>query len=80
MPKLPRVKGTDVIKALEKIGFAKARQKGSHVFMKKYLDNEKTKQVACVVPLHNKKTIAVGTLKNILRQADVSVEEFVEHL
>jgi predicted RNA binding protein YcfA (HicA-like mRNA interferase family) len=36
-------------------------------------------EVGCVVPLHNK-TIAVGTLKNILKQAGVSVEEFLDNL
>lgn len=36
-------------------------------------------EIGCVVPLHNK-TIAVGTLKSILRQAEVSVEEFLANL
>jgi len=36
-------------------------------------------EVGCVVPLH-RKTIAIGTLKSILNQAGVSVEEFLENL
>lgn len=87
MPKLPRVKAAEVIRALERLGFVQVRQRGSHVIMKKQLsisnDLEEVPQevieIGCVVPLHNK-TIAVGTLKSILRQAEVSVEEFLAHL
>lgn len=79
MPKLPRTNAKDTIKALERLGFAKVRQKGSHVIMKKQLSDRETSQIGCVVPLHNK-TLAVGTLKNILNQANVSIEEFIESL
>jgi predicted RNA binding protein YcfA (HicA-like mRNA interferase family) len=79
MPKLPRITATKTIKALEKLGFTKVRQKGSHVILKKYLNDRENTQIGCVVPLH-KKTIAVGTLKNILNQADISVEEFIDNL
>ena len=85
MPKLPRVNGPDAIRALERLGFVRVRQKGSHVILKKQLppDNgENSKEfieVGCVVPLH-RKTLAVGTLKSILNQAGVSVEEFVMNL
>lgn len=78
MPRLPRITAAETIKALEKLGFIQVRQKGSHVIMKK-LDDRANKQIGCVVPLHNK-TIAVGTLKNILNQADISVEEFIDRL
>lgn len=37
MPKLPRVKASEVIRALEKLGFVQVRQKGSHVILKKQL-------------------------------------------
>ena len=79
MPKLPRITATKTIKALETLGFTKVRHKGSHVIMKKYLNDKENMQIGCVVPLH-KKTIAVGTLKNILNQADISVEEFIDSL
>ena len=79
MPKLPRVTATKAIKALEKLGFTKVRQKGSHVIMKKQLSNGDNTQIGCVVPLHNK-TLAVGTLKSILNQANVSVDEFIQVL
>ena len=83
MPKLPRVQASDVIRALERLGFVRVRQRGSHVILKKQLVQEGEEQeiieVGCVVPLH-RKTIAVGTLKSILNQAGVSVEEFLKNL
>ena len=79
MPKIPRITAAKTIKALEKLGFVKVRQKGSHVVLKKRLNNSENTEIGCVVPFH-KKTLAVGTLKNILNQAHVSVEEFIENL
>jgi predicted RNA binding protein YcfA (HicA-like mRNA interferase family) len=35
MPKLPRLSGAEIIKILQKMGFYQARQRGSHVVMKK---------------------------------------------
>jgi predicted RNA binding protein YcfA (HicA-like mRNA interferase family) len=84
MPKLPRTKAADVIAALERLGFVQIRQKGSHIILKKRIEIEidriaVTREVGCVVPLH-RKDIAVGTLSNILRQADVSVDELLDNL
>ena len=83
MPKLPRVRAAEVIRALERLGFVQVRQRGSHVILKKQLvkegEDQEAIKVGCVVPLH-RKTIAIGTLKSILNQAGVSVEEFLENL
>ena len=68
MPKLPRVSGASVVKALEQLGFVRIRQSGSHVIMRRGAKG-------CVVPLHSE--VKVGTLAGVLRQADVSAEEFV---
>jgi len=75
MPKLSRVSGEEAIRALQKLGFVKIRQRGSHVVLRKEI-NEGV--IGCVVPLH--KELAVGTLRGILRQAQVSPDEFVEQL
>jgi predicted RNA binding protein YcfA (HicA-like mRNA interferase family) len=72
MPKLYRVSGEATIRALEKLGFSKVRQRGSHVVLKKTTDKG---DVGCVVPIH--KELAVGTLRGILRQANVTSEEFI---
>ncbi|MCY7273021.1 MAG: type II toxin-antitoxin system HicA family toxin [Phormidesmis sp. CAN_BIN44] len=84
MPKLPRVKASETIRALERLGFQQVRQKGSHVILKKQIlveedAKEQTLEVGCVVPLHQK-DLAVGTLNSILKQAGVSVEEFIQNL
>jgi predicted RNA binding protein YcfA (HicA-like mRNA interferase family) len=71
MPKLPRISGAEVQRALERLGFQKVRQSGSHVMMKR-----ETK--GCVVPMHSE--VKVGTLAGVLRQAEVSPEEFIEAL
>lgn len=71
MPKLPVVGGRDAIKALSRLGFAAVRQKGSHVVM---TGNGRT----FAVPLHAE--LDRGTLRAILREANVSVEAFVRAL
>jgi len=64
MPKLPRVSGAQAIRALGKLGFFQARQRGSHVVLR----NEDGR--GCVVPLHRE--LKLGTLAGVLRQAGVS--------
>jgi len=71
MPKLPRVSGAAVVRALERLGYAKIRQSGSHVMMRRG-------SKGCVVPMHSE--VKVGTLTGILRQADVSPDEFIAAL
>ena len=75
MPRLSRVSGLQVVRALERLGFVRLRQRGSHVIMKKTTESG---DVGCVVPLHDE--IAVGTLRGILKQAGVSVDEFMDKL
>jgi predicted RNA binding protein YcfA (HicA-like mRNA interferase family) len=76
LPKLPVVSGRQVITVLVKLGFIEIRQKGSHVILKRQTDDGGV--VGCVVPLHS--TLAPGTLRGILRQAGVTIEEFIELL
>lgn len=75
MPKPPRVSGKDTIRALEGLGFLQIRQQGSHIILKKQTTNG---EIGCVVPLHRE--LALGTLKSILKQADVDLNEFIENL
>ena len=71
MSKLPVVSGKETIKALERLGFTITRQKGSHVVLRKG-------NIGCVVPNH--KEIKSGTLAGIIRQAGLSVDEFIDAL
>ena len=75
MARLRRVSGKATIRTLEKMGFERLRQKGSHVILKKLTPDG---AVGCVVPLH--KELAVGTLRGILKQAGVSPDEFAANL
>ncbi|WP_430014131.1 type II toxin-antitoxin system HicA family toxin [Microcystis ichthyoblabe FBCC-A1114] len=75
MPKLPRISSGEAIRSLERLGFEQVRQTGSHVVMKKETEEGK---IGCVVPVHRE--LKVGTLSGILKQAQVTVEEFIEHL
>jgi predicted RNA binding protein YcfA (HicA-like mRNA interferase family) len=75
MPKLQRISGEVAIRTLEKLGFRRSRQRGSHVILKKQTSEG---EIGCVVPLH--KELAVGTLRGILKQARLSVDEFMENL
>ena len=68
MPKLPHVSGAEALRAFQRLGFEKVRQRGSHVVVKRG-------SVGCVIPMHSE--IKIGTLSGLLRQADVSVEEFI---
>ncbi len=71
MTRLPRVAGIEVEKALLKAGFQLSHTKGSH---RSYTKQEKR----VIVSFHSGKVIPPGTLKNILRQAGLSVEKFEE--
>jgi len=69
MPKLPRTSGAAIVKALERLGFVKIRQSGSHVILRRGAKG-------CVVPMHRE--VKVGTLAGILRQAEVSQDDFID--
>ena len=71
MPKLPRVSGAEAVRALERLGFSKVRQSGSHLVMRRG-------ERGCVVPMHSE--LKVGTLAGVLRQAEVSAEDFIAAL
>jgi predicted RNA binding protein YcfA (HicA-like mRNA interferase family) len=71
MVKLKRVSGEETIKALQKAGFEVIRQRGSHVVLKKTTPNG---DIGCVVPMH--KELATGTLHSILKQAQITIDEF----
>ena len=68
MPELPRISGDEAIKIFKKLGFYQARQKGSHVVMRR---GDK----GCVIPRH--KELALGTLKSAIKQAGISMDEFI---
>ena len=72
--KLPALGHKKLIRTLKKIGFEEARQTGSHLI----LINQKSKKII-PVPIHNK-DIKKGLLAGIVKQADLTTEEFINLL
>ncbi|MGH9472557.1 MAG: type II toxin-antitoxin system HicA family toxin [Terriglobales bacterium] len=70
MPPLPQISGQDLVAALERFGYPVVRQKGSHV----PLHGEGRSPVTG--PLHP--SLDRGTLRAILRAAEISVQEFID--
>lgn len=70
--KIPRdVSGMEAVRALKRFGFVQLRQTGSHLILR---HGPRT----VVVPQH--KPLKPGTLKGIVEQAGLSLEEFTDHL
>ncbi len=71
-PALPVVSGAEAVRALGKAGFKRASQRGSHVKLR-HADGR-----VAIVPMHDE--LARGTLRSILRQADVTPDDFLQLL
>jgi len=68
MSSLPVLSGRELVSVLEKVGFVIKRKTGSHIILRRDTPFSQT-----VVPDH--KTLDRGTLRAILRQADISSNE-----
>jgi predicted RNA binding protein YcfA (HicA-like mRNA interferase family) len=66
------VSGHEVVRALAKVGFSEVSQRGSHLKLR----SQEGRTV--IVPMHRE--LARGTLRSILRQADLTVEAFIDLL
>jgi len=71
MPSLPHVSGDAAVRALLRLGFVVARQRGSHVVLRRGV-------AGCVVPMHRE--LKLGTLAGVLKQAGLTVQEFIDAL
>ena len=67
---IPILSSKEVVKRLQKLGFVKVSQKGSHAKYRNLNNNR-----ICIVPMHYE--IAKGTLISILEQADIKLSEFL---
>ena len=70
--KLKPISAEKLVKILEKKGFIRQRQKGSHVFLQ-HPDGRTT-----IIPIHKGEKIGRGLLKKILKDADLSREEYLK--
>lgn len=71
MTRWPQLKARDVVRVLENLGFRFVRQKGSHAFYKHPVTSFST-----LVPMHGGEDIGRGLLRSILREANISREDF----
>ena len=71
-PKLPVVSGRQAIRAFERISYRVVRQRGSHIRLR---DETNPNHLPLTVPDH--KTIKPGLLRKLLRDADLTIDEFV---
>jgi predicted RNA binding protein YcfA (HicA-like mRNA interferase family) len=70
MPVLPQLSGRETVRAFESLGWKVAQQKGSHIIL------IKDGQIATLsVPDH--KEVARGTLRSLIRSAELTVSEFL---
>jgi len=70
MASLPALSGTEVVRVLKSFGWNVARQRGSHIIMTKAGEI-----VTLSIPNH--KEVAKGTLRSLIRSANLTVDEFV---
>lgn len=70
MSYLPRLSGREVVKALGEIGYEFDRQRGSHIVLR----SKEPPHRRLTVPDHDE--VAKGTLRSIIRQAGLTVNEF----
>lgn len=76
MPKLPRVTGQEVLRALKRAGFEEVRIRGSHHFLVHPGDHTRW----ATVPVHSGEVLLPETLSNILKTSKLTVEELIELL
>lgn len=73
MTRLGSYSGDEVVRAFKRAGWHVARRKGSHVIMEK-----EGFDATPSIPVHKGKDVKKGTLRNLIRDADLSVEEFLK--
>ena len=75
MAKLPSIPARDVARVAQAMGFVLDRQRGSHAVYYRASDNRRV-----VIPMHGNKDLKPGTLRGIINDLGLSVEEFVARL
>ena len=73
--KLPVISGKDAVKTFEKLGYVQIRQTGSHIRMKHTSDMSKKP-----ITIPNHRVLGKGLLRKLLRDVEISVEDFVKLL
>ena len=74
MSKLPSISAREAIRAFERVGYERDRQRGSHIVLR----HHDAPHRRLVVPEH--KSLAKGTLRALIREAGLTVDEFMSLL
>lgn len=75
MSKLPAVTSSDLLRVVKEFGFVAQKQKGSHLHLKRATDKRRI-----TIPVHKGRDIPKGTLTAILKDAGISIEDFLKNL
>ena len=75
MPKPPSIRAREVVRVAESLGFVFDRQRGSHAVYYRASDGRRV-----VVPMHGSKDLKPGTLRAIINDMGLSVEDFIAKL
>ena len=74
MSRLPRISGSELVRALQRTGFTVLRVKGSHHYLI-HPDGRCT-----VVPVHSRETIGPGLMHSILRDVELEIDDLLRLL
>jgi len=72
MPKIPRISSAAAIKAFQKLGYEKTRQRGSHI---RFWHADYSHRKPITIPHH--RALKVGLLQKCIKDAGIGVEEFI---
>ena len=75
MPKPPAIRAREVVRVAESIGFIFDRQRGSHAVYYRAIDKRRV-----AIPMHGTKDLKPGTLRAIINDMGMSIEEFIGKL
>ena len=75
MPKIPSIRARQLVSIAESIGFQFDRQRGSHAVYYRASDHRRI-----VIPMHGAKDLKPGTLRGIIQDMGLTVQEFIDKL
>jgi predicted RNA binding protein YcfA (HicA-like mRNA interferase family) len=75
MPKPPSIRARELVRVAESVGFILDRQKGSHAVYYRATDKRRI-----VIPMHGTNDLKPGTLRAIIHDMGLTVEEFIAKL
>ena len=75
MSRLGSYKGEEVVKAFQRAGWENTRQRSSHVILEK-----EGHEATLSIPVHKGKNVKRGTLRDLIKDARMSVDEYLEYI